>query len=198
MESSTAVRERLIEAGIRELEENGVHGFSLRRVAQACGVSCAAPYKHFKDKQALIQAIADTLNRNWFNRQSEALRCLDGDAGAQLRAVCKEYLRFLCDNPNFCSLITQRDESTGKWHLNHLFDQSSRTKALIVQFAAEHGMSEDEVYSSVCSIRAVLYGAAMMNQHDDMRLNEATIDVLCRMIDSQFLIYDRDQCPRQP
>lgn len=59
-------------------------------------------------------------------------------------------------------------------------------------------MSEDEVYSSVCSIRAVLYGAAMMNQHDDMRLNEATIDVLCRMIDSQFLIYDRDQCPRQP
>lgn len=189
---SNAVRERLIEAGIHELEAFGIQAFSLRRVAQACGVSCAAPYKHFKDRQALIQAIADRLNRDWFDRQETALSPLSEDAGAQLRVICKEYLRFLCENPHFCSLITQRDESTGKWHLNHLFDRSSRTKSLIVQYAREHHMSEDEVYSSVCSIRAVLYGAAMMNQHDDMRLNDSTIEVLCRMIDSQFLIYDHN------
>ena len=52
-------------------------------------------------------------------------------------------------------------------------------------------MSEDEVYSSVCAIRAVLYGAAMMNQNDDMRLNNSTIDILSRMIDSQFLIFEK-------
>lgn len=191
MEGSSAVRDRLIEAGIRELDQYGVQGFSLRRVAQACGVSCAAPYKHFKDKQALIEAIAEALNSQWFNRQAEALSKLDGDPGAQLRAICKEYLRFLQENPNFCTLITQRDESTGKWHLNHLFNQSSRTKSLIVQYAKEHSMSEDDVYSSVCAIRAVLYGAAMMNQNDDMRLNNSTIDILSRMIDSQFLIFEK-------
>lgn len=189
MEGS-AIRDRLIEAGIHELKEYGVQGFSLRRVAQACGVSCAAPYKHFKDKRALIEAIADTLNHQWFNRQAEALDKLGGDPGAQLRTICKEYLRFLRENPNFCALITQRDESTGKWHLNHLFDQSSRTKRLIVQYAKEHRMTEEEVYSSVCAIRAVLYGAAMMNQHDDMRLNDSAIEILCRMIDSQFLIFE--------
>lgn len=192
MDGNSAVRDRLIEAGIRELELYGIHAFSLRRVAQACGVSCAAPYKHFKDKQALIQTIADTMNRDWFARQGETLCALNGDTSAQLRAVCKEYLRFLCENPHFCALITQRDEATGKWHLNHLFDQSSITKSLIVQYAAEHHMTEQDVYSSVCSIRAVLYGAAMMNQHDDMRLTESAIDVLCRMIDSQFLIYDNN------
>ena len=190
MDGSMAVRDRLIEAGIREIEEYGVQGFSLRRVAQSCGVSCAAPYKHFKDKQELIQSVADTLNREWFNRQAEALGPLDGDAGAQLRVICKEYLRFLSDNPRFCALITQRDETTGKWHLNHLFNQSSRTKSLIVQYAKDHHMTEEDVYSSVCAIRAVLYGAAMMNQNDDMRLTESTFDILGRMIDSQFLIYD--------
>ncbi len=190
MEGNTAVRDRLIQSGIRELREYGVHGFSLRRVAQNCGVSCAAPYKHFKDKQALILAIAETLNEEWFMRQSEALQDLNGDVGLKLRTVCKEYLRFLCENPNFCALITMRDENSGKWHLNRLFDQSSLTKALIAQYAAEHNMSEQDVYSSVYSIRAVLYGAAMMNQHDDMRLTDAAIDSLCRMIDSQFLIYD--------
>ena len=45
-----SVRTRLIVAGINELEERGVKDFSLRRVALAAEVSCAAPYRHFKDK----------------------------------------------------------------------------------------------------------------------------------------------------
>ena len=192
MEGSSAVRERLIEAGIRELEAYGPQGFSLRRVAQSCGLSCAAPYKHFKDKQALIETIANTLNTQWFNRQAEALSRLGGDSGTQLRTICKEYLKFLRENPNFCALITQRDESIGKWHLNHLFNQSSRTKSLIVQYAKEHSINEEDVYSSVCAIRAVLYGAAMMNQNDDLRLNDSTIEILSRMIDSQFFMFEKD------
>ena len=54
---STSVREQLIVAGIAELEAHGIPDFSLRRVATACNLSCAAPYKHFKDKDALIDAI---------------------------------------------------------------------------------------------------------------------------------------------
>lgn len=190
MEGNSVVREKLIQAGIRELHENGIQGFSLRRVAQACELSCAAPYKHFRDKQALIQAIADRLNGDWFTRQTEALEQMGGSTGSQLRLVCKEYLHFLCENPQFCALITQRDEATGKWHLSHLFDQSSLTKRLIAQYAQEHQMTADDVYRRVYAIRALLYGAAMMNQHDDMRLTESTIEALCEIIDSQFLIYD--------
>lgn len=190
MEGNSVVREKLIQAGIRELHENGIQGFSLRRVAQACELSCAAPYKHFRDKQALIQAIADRLNGDWFTRQTEALEQMGGSTGSQLRVICKEYLHFLCENPQFCALITQRDEATGKWHLSHLFDQSSLTKRLIAQYAQEHQMTADDVYRRVYAIRALLYGAAMMNQHDDMRLTESTIQALCEIIDSQFLIYD--------
>ena len=185
-ESGLAARERLIEAGIQELQEYGVQGFSLRRVAQSCDLSCAAPYKHFRDKQELLQAVADTLNRRWFERQSNALAQLGGDTGAQLRTICREYLRFLCDNPHFCALITQRDEDTGKWRLNRLFDQSSITKRLIVQYAKEHSMTEQEVYGRVYAIRALLYGSAMMNQHDDMRLTDAAFEALCSVIDSQI------------
>ena len=83
-------------------------------------------------------------------------------------------------------MITQRDEDTGKWRLNRLFDQSSATKRLIVQYAREHSMTKQEVYGRVYAIRALLYGAAMMNQHDDMRLTDATIEALSSAIDSQF------------
>jgi AcrR family transcriptional regulator len=48
----------LLEAARALVEEVGVDGFSLRELARRAGVSPAAPYHHFKDKAALIQALA--------------------------------------------------------------------------------------------------------------------------------------------
>ena len=50
--SDESIRERLIIAGIKEIELHGFNDFSLRRVAAACEVSCAAPYRHYKNKDA--------------------------------------------------------------------------------------------------------------------------------------------------
>ena len=99
------------------------------------------------------------------------------------RLSCGRFAKNTCA---FCALITQWDEQTGKWHLNRLFDQSSLTKRLIVRYASEHHMDAQEVYCRVYAIRAMLYGAAMMNQHDDMRLTDAALEALDRMIDGQI------------
>ena len=64
------MREVLLMAGISEINTQGVTGFSIRRVATACGVSCAAPYKHFKDKKEFIAAIIEFVNEEWRQRQS--------------------------------------------------------------------------------------------------------------------------------
>ena len=42
-----STRDQLIQAGLEELTEHGIQNFSTRRVAKKCGISCAAPYKHF-------------------------------------------------------------------------------------------------------------------------------------------------------
>jgi AcrR family transcriptional regulator len=52
------LKNALIQAGIEILSEQGLHALSLRKVAQRAGVSHAAPYAHFTDKQALIAAIS--------------------------------------------------------------------------------------------------------------------------------------------
>ena len=54
---SASVREQLIAAGTAELEAHGIADFSLRRVAAACNISCAAPYKHFKNREEFINSI---------------------------------------------------------------------------------------------------------------------------------------------
>jgi AcrR family transcriptional regulator len=52
------LRRALVEAGRRLLEREGSAGLSLRAVAREAGVSAAAPYHHFKDRAALLYAVA--------------------------------------------------------------------------------------------------------------------------------------------
>src|ERR1700733_13631329 len=48
----------LMRAALLLVEENGVKGLALTDAARQAGVSVAAPYRHFKDKEALLAEIA--------------------------------------------------------------------------------------------------------------------------------------------
>ena len=53
------LRDALIGAAQEILEDEGLAALSLRAVARRAGVSPAAPYHHFPDKQALLDAVAE-------------------------------------------------------------------------------------------------------------------------------------------
>ena len=52
-------RERLIAAAIELAERDGPASIGLREVARRAGVTHAAPYRHFPDREALLVAVAD-------------------------------------------------------------------------------------------------------------------------------------------
>jgi AcrR family transcriptional regulator len=52
------LRAALIHAALSLIEEHGVKGLALSDAAHLAGVSVAAPYRHFKDKEALLAEIA--------------------------------------------------------------------------------------------------------------------------------------------
>ncbi len=52
------LRAALLQATLRAIAEDGPDGFTLRDVARRAGVSPAAPYRHFKDKDELLAAVA--------------------------------------------------------------------------------------------------------------------------------------------
>ncbi len=52
------LREALIEWALRLIAEQGPTGFTFAEVARAAGVSPAAPYRHFRDRNALVAEIA--------------------------------------------------------------------------------------------------------------------------------------------
>ena len=66
------LRNALIEAGIKIINENGEDALSLRKVAAACGVSHAAPYAHFPDKESLLSAIKETVTNDFLSELEKA------------------------------------------------------------------------------------------------------------------------------
>jgi AcrR family transcriptional regulator len=64
------LKQALVEAGAQLIEIDGISGISLRAVAKHAGVSHSAPYRHFKDKNALLSGIADV----GFQQLAQSLR----------------------------------------------------------------------------------------------------------------------------
>lgn len=108
---STSVREQLIVAGIAELEAHGIPDFSLRRVATACNLSCAAPYKHFKDKDALIDAIFAYIRQQLDFLLKQVADVFEAEPRRQLVESCVAYIRFCLANPHFRAVMTLSDGS---------------------------------------------------------------------------------------
>lgn len=50
--------EALVRAALELLDEGGEVALSLRAVARRAGVSAAAPYRHYADREALVSAVA--------------------------------------------------------------------------------------------------------------------------------------------
>jgi AcrR family transcriptional regulator len=55
--SETGVREEILKTSMRMFIEHGYHGLAMRQISEAVGVSKAALYYYFKDKEELFLAI---------------------------------------------------------------------------------------------------------------------------------------------
>lgn len=92
------LKNALIEAGVEILAKDGVSGLSLRKVALKAGVSHAAPYAHFADKQALIAAISTEGFRQLYERVSGVAETYQSQPEKQLVEAAWAYVQFAMDD----------------------------------------------------------------------------------------------------
>jgi AcrR family transcriptional regulator len=92
------LKNALIKAGVEILAKDGVSGLSLRKVAMKAGVSHAAPYAHFEDKQALIAAISTEGFRQLYERVSGVAETYQSQPEKQLVEAAWSYVQFAMDD----------------------------------------------------------------------------------------------------
>jgi AcrR family transcriptional regulator len=91
------LRAALVDAALELLEESGESALSLRAVARRAGVSPAAPYRHYADREALVSAVAAVGYRELAERLGAAHPA--PSTPDQLADVAVAYVRFALDRP---------------------------------------------------------------------------------------------------
>jgi len=94
----------LVEAAQQLIESRGYARLTLRETAQAAGVSVAAPYRHFADREALLAAVLVDGFRELASRTDSARRAAS-DAMTGLVAVGLAYVAFAADHPSIYRLM---------------------------------------------------------------------------------------------
>ena len=99
------LREALIDAALDLIARKGPAGFTFADAARSAGVSSAAPYRHFRDRDALIADVARRgfelfethLERAWDNGKPEPF--------AAFERLGRTYLAFARDEPAYYSAM---------------------------------------------------------------------------------------------
>jgi AcrR family transcriptional regulator len=94
------LKNALIKAGADILSKEGVSALSLRKVAQQAGVSHAAPYAHFADKQALIAAISTEGYQKLYAQIAQAAQQYRSDPLRRLVESSWAYVQFALNEPD--------------------------------------------------------------------------------------------------
>ncbi len=180
------VKQKLIIAGIAEIEEHGISDFSLRRVASACNVSCAAPYKHFKSKEDFIAEIVLYIHEKWIMLQNQVASIFEGDVKNQLAEICVAYVKFWIANPNFRTILTLKTDTFGDERTHVMTQIINTTKKLIHKCCEEYKIDKDEEKRKIYVIRSLIYGATFLIEAGELENNEDTINMIRQCIKNEF------------
>jgi len=167
---SDSVKDKLIIAGAEEIGKYGVANFSLRRVAAACGISCAAPYKHFKNKEEFILEIVRYINRQWELLCGQILSLFENDPLRRLTEVCIAYVRFWVANPNYRSLLTVAEQ------------EMNSVEEMIRRYCRDQGDDAQETERTVWAIKAILYGMTAMLESGELENTPMTYEYIRRTV----------------
>lgn len=182
----SSLRESLILAGIHEINANGIAAFSIRRVADACGVSCAAPYRHFESKRDFIAAIIDYVNDQWAERQEEILAETGDTLREQIIAICVGYVRFLMDMPTYRNILMLKDEEFDNIYHKKRTQFGSLSQTLNVQLYAASGYTPEVWQRKLMTVRSLIFGVLVLFDAGEFEYNDETMEYLRFTINREF------------
>lgn len=180
------LRQELIKAGIKMVQQVGIEKLSLRKLAAQCEVSEAAPYSHFANKEELLYSMQEFV-------VEQLLECLKGavehteksDSPLAILNMGKAYVLFFMKNPEYYSFLFMQqdlkiDLSMDKNSENFAPFQYFKDKAY--QVYSNEGMTVERIKYGIIAMWAKVHGiaaiAAMKGVTKDFEWEEVLEQIL--------------------
>ena len=141
-------RDRVIDAALRIMDEEGLDAVSMRRVGRELGVEAMSLYHHVHDKEDLLLGIRERVLSKFLDPGTE------GDWEVRARQAAKSWRHILRAHPNIMVLISEskRFEMT---------PTSMRPTETALRLLREVGLPEDDAVKAFCAMGGFIIGFVM-------------------------------------
>lgn len=181
-------RQHLIKAALDELERNGIERFSLRAVGANTGLSAMAVYRHFKNKEELLQVIGEHAFTAW-KKRIESIKASAFENW--FLKVTRAYVTFALDEPgNFDACFVL------KTHVERIYPDDFRAgKSPVISLSMERikkaqqlgEVKAGDALEMTLYIWAELHGLVMLHRSGRFSLSRKDFFSLCNRCCRQAL-----------
>lgn len=184
------LREQLLEAVRQLIESHGPDGWSIAEACRLAGVSTAAPYKHFKDRDEILHGVILSAMHRMGNAMQSAADAYPAGDPKRVVALGKSYIDFARSEPGVFALMFGMAGS--REDAPDLAEEGRGKFAIVIRVVAEHlGLPPDDpdvnarAYALWCAVHGhsflVLDGKA-----DESKITVSEDDYL-RLVGNAYL-----------
>lgn len=168
------LKRELMEKGLVLISKYGEDKLSLRKLAAECGVSNAAPYAHFKNKEELISEIQSYVMKQFTSELEKVLEKYS-DSKEVFIMLGKAYVMFFYKNPLYFNFLFSRKNikveiSLDKTGNNPPFELLKTTAK---KYFLKLNMSETEIENTVVAMWALVHGLSAIATMPNVENNQA-------------------------
>jgi len=148
-------RRVILEAAQELLLDEGIDGFTMRKLARRCGYTAPTIYHYFGDKKGLLDTLLEQLFRGLLTRLEQVPPA--ADPLDSLRAMFREVVRFGLENPKHYRLLhSARPEDAGPLPSDEAARR--RVEAPLERLFADGRLRADDVEPVRQALWALLHG----------------------------------------
>jgi AcrR family transcriptional regulator len=174
---------RIAIAGRRLLDKEGAEAVTMRRVAKAVGITPMAIYRHYRDRTALLNALADEGFEELAARLTS--KRFSSSIGQQLTKMGEIYLEHALQNPRLFELMFLKPREGARRYPRDFKAGDSPTANLMAE-AVRKGMErgyfrEQDVWEIVFEMAALSHGLIVLYLGGRMGVTPARFRALYRL-----------------
>jgi AcrR family transcriptional regulator len=179
--ATTTTAQKIADAAQKLLDEEGAAGVTMRRVATAVGITPMALYRHYPNRDGLLNALADA----GFVALSEKLASLRlaGGIERQLTKILDVFLDHAFESPRMFELMFLTKREGARQYPEDFRARRSPTANLsadVIAHAMETGyFAKDDVWEIVFETGALMQGLAMLYLGGRMAMSQAQFRAFC-------------------
>ena len=185
------LRESMIKMGVKLLAESGTEKFSLRKLAIMCDVSHAAPYKHFRNKEELILAIREYIDKEFANALKEIAEKYKADPMKKITEIGKRYVSFMVENKDYLKLLFFDSKKYNiKVNINEIENYNYEPFRIFKECAVEAlkctNADSSEYGRSIIAMWATVHGLAVMISNSTIVYDGDYLDLVEQILTSNI------------